>query len=209
MNYLCSYRRLLFLSLSLLPALSQAAAIDSLKSFIRDVRTVRAAFSQVLLDKDMRVAQRASGTMQFERPGKFRWVYEKPYEQQIVGDGVKVWFYDHDLNQVTVRKLDMAIGSSPAALLAGSNTIEKDFILSDIGLQGEIEWVEARPRNKEGTFELVRLGFTPKGQLQAMELRDSFGQTTVLRFSELEKNPRLSPKLFEFTPPPGVDTISD
>lgn len=198
-----------FLSLSLLPSLSQATAIDSLKGFVRDVRTVRATFSQVLLDRDLRVAQKASGTMQFERPGKFRWVYEKPYEQQIVGDGAKVWFYDHDLNQVTVRKLDAAIGSSPAALLAGSNTIEKDFILNDIGLQGEIEWLEARPRNKESTFELVRLGFTPKGQLKAMELRDNFGQTTVLQFSELEKNPRLSSKVFEFTPPPGTDIISD
>ena len=104
--------------------------------------------------------------MQFERPGKFRWVYEKPYEQLIVGDGARIWFYDHDLNQVTVRKLDVAIGSSPAALLAGSSDIETDFDLTEIGLQGDTEWLEARPKAKESTFEWVRLGFTPGGSTE-------------------------------------------
>ncbi len=198
-----------FLLLCLLPSMAQAAALDSLKSFIHGTRTVRATFSQTLLDKNMRVMQKTSGTMQFERPGKFRWTYEKPYEQLIVGDGAKVWFYDHDLSQVTVRKLDLAIGSSPAALLAGSSAIESNFDLGEIGLQGGLEWLEARPKTKEGTFELVRLGFTPEGTLTAMELRDNFGQTTVLIFSGLEKNPRLAPGLFKFTPPESADVISD
>lgn len=194
------------------PALIQsarAAAIDSLKSFVKETHSVRAVFSQTLLDKKARALQTTSGTMEFERPGKFRWVYEKPYEQLIVGDGVKVWFYDRDLNQITVRKLDLAIGSSPAALLAGSSAIEANFVLSEIGLQGELEWLEAKPRGKEGTFELVRLGFTPAGTLMAMELHDSFGQTTVLKFSRLEKNPKLAAELFKFVPPKGADVISD
>jgi outer membrane lipoprotein carrier protein len=198
-----------FLLLCLLPSMAQSAAIDSLKTFIHGTRTVRATFSQTLLDKNMRVMQKASGTMQFERPGRFRWTYEKPYEQLIVGDGVKVWFYDRDLSQVTVRKLDLAIGSSPAALLAGSSAIESNFDLGESGLQGGLEWLEARPKTKEGTFELVRLGFTLEGTLTAMELHDNFGQTTVLIFSGLEKNPRLAPGLFKFTPPESADVISD
>lgn len=198
-----------FLLFCLFPATAQSAAIDSLKIFIHGTRTVRATFSQTLLDRNMRVVQKASGTMQFERPGKFRWTYEIPYEQLIVGDGAKVWFYDRDLNQVTVRKLDLAIGSSPAALLAGSSAIESNFDLSESGLQGGLEWLEARPKTKEGTFELVRLGFTPEGVLTAMELRDNFGQTTVLIFSGLEKNPKLAPGLFKFAPPESADVISD
>ncbi|MDO8437672.1 MAG: outer membrane lipoprotein chaperone LolA [Nitrosomonadaceae bacterium] len=198
-----------FLLLCLLPSMVQAAAIDSLKTFIHGTRTVRATFSQTLLDRNMHVVQKTSGTMQFERPSKFRWTYEKPYEQLIIGDGAKVWFYDRDLNQVTVRKLDLAIGSSPAALLAGSSAIESNFDLGENGLQGGLEWLEARPKTKEGTFELVRLGFTPEGALTAMELRDNFGQTTVLIFSGLEKNPRLAPGLFKFTPPESADVISD
>lgn len=147
--------------------------------------------------------------MQFERPGKFRWVYEKPYEQLIVGDGTRIWFYDHDLDQVTVRKLDLAIGSSPAALLAGSSDIEANFDLNEIGLKGDTEWLEAKPKAKEGTFDWVRLGFTPEGVLKAMELHDNFGQTTVLTFSRVEQNPKLSPELFKFVPPEGADVISD
>jgi len=190
-------------------SVAQADAISSLKSFIQNARTVRAEFSQTVLDKNTRVVQRGSGVMQFERPGKFRWVYEKPYEQLIVGDGARIWFYDHDLNQVTVRKLDAAIGSSPAALLAGSGNIETDFDLEEIGLQGDTEWLEARPKAKESTFEWVRLGFSRKGTLKAMELHDHFGQTTVLAFAGLEQNSRLAPELFKFNPPPGADVISE
>jgi len=126
---------------------------------------------------------------------------KKPYEQLIIGDGTKVWFYDRDLNQVTVRKLDIAIGSSPAALLAGDNTIELNFDLSETGLQGELEWLEAKPKIKEGSFELIRLGFTPTGILKVVVVKDNFGQTTVITFSRLEKNPKLAPESFKFTPP--------
>ena len=205
----CIERTYFFLFLLFLPCMALAGAMDSLKSFIKDTRVARATFSQIMLDKNARTIQEASGTMQFERPGKFRWVYEKPYEQLIIGDGTKVWFYDLDLNQVTVRKLDIAIGSSPAALLAGDNTIEENFDLSEIGLQGELEWLEAKPKMKEGSFELMRLGFTPTGILKTVVLHDNFGQTTVITFSRLEKNPKLAPETFKFTPPKNSDVISD
>ena len=207
MNFFKRYYFVLLLCL--FASIAEAGAINSLKTFIQDTRTVRAVFLQTVLDRNAQVVQRGSGTMQFERPGKFRWVYEKPYEQLIVGDGARIWFYDRDLNQVTVRKLDLAIGSSPAALLAGSSGIETSFDLTDIGLQGDTEWLEARPKTKEGTFEWVRLGFTPQGVLKAMELQDNFGQTTVLTFSGLERNPKLASELFKFNPPEGADVISD
>ncbi|HEX7234938.1 MAG TPA: outer membrane lipoprotein chaperone LolA [Nitrosospira sp.] len=199
----------LFLLFSSFVSIAQASATSSLKSFINDARTVRASFVQTVLDKNGRAVQTGQGTMQFQRPGKFRWVYEKPYEQLIVGDGDRIWFYDRDLNQVTVRSLDVAIGSSPAALLAGDTDIEHNFELRDTGSQAGTEWLEAKPKNRDGTFEWVRLGFTPDGVLKGMELHDNFGQTTVLTFSRLERNPRLAPESFKFTPPPGADVISD
>jgi outer membrane lipoprotein carrier protein len=192
-----------------LVSIAEASAISSLKTFVRDTRTVRATFSQTVLDRNMQVVQKGGGTMQFERPGKFRWVYEKPYKQLIIGDGAKVWFYDQDLNQVTVRKLDVAIGSSPAALLAGSGDIENDFDLSEINPEGDTEWLEAKPKARESTFEWVRLGFSRDGVLKAMELHDNFGQTTMLAFSRLERNPRIPSELFKFSPPEGADVISD
>jgi len=192
-----------------LTSIAEASAISSLKTFVRDTRTVRATFSQTVLDRNMQVVQKGGGTMQFERPGKFRWVYEKPYKQLIVGDGAKVWFYDQDLNQVTVRKLDVAIGSSPAALLAGSGNIENDFDLSEINPEGDTEWLEAKPKARESTVEWVRLGFSRDGVLKAMELHDNFGQTTMLAFSRLERNPRIPSELFKFSPPEGADVISD
>jgi outer membrane lipoprotein carrier protein len=197
---------LLFYSIT---GIAEASAIASLKSFIRDTRTVRAAFSQTVLDRNMQIIQKGGGTMQFERPGKFRWIYEKPYSQLIVGDGSKVWFYDQDLNQVTVRKLDAAIGSSPAALLAGGNDIENSFDLAEVGSAGGIEWLEARPKAKESAFEWVRLGFGLDGTLKTMELHDNFGQTTVLTFSQLERNPKIAPEVFKFSPPQGADVISE
>lgn len=199
----------LFWLLCLFSLITQASAIDSLKAFVQKAQTFKAVFSQTLLDKNLQVVQEASGVMMFERPGKFRWTYEKPYQQLIVGDGAKVWFYDQDLNQVTVRQLDLAIGSSPAALLAGSSTIERDFNLTEIEVDDEIEWLEATPKAQESTFELIRMGFSQTGELREMVLRDNFGQFTLLVFTDLAANPVLAPDLFQFTPPEGADVISD
>ena len=192
----------------LLAAPAGAAGVDTLKTYLRETSSARAQFSQVVYDRNKRKLQETSGTMQFARPGRIRWAYEKPYEQLIVGDGTKLWVYDKDLNQVTVKGITQAIGGSPAALLAGSNDIEKEFRVNDAGSQGGLEWIEAIPRGTEATFQKVRMGFGKSG-LEAMELVDGFGQTTIVRFSQVERNPNLPPDLFRFTPPKGADVISD
>jgi outer membrane lipoprotein carrier protein len=186
-----------------------AATVEELKTLLRETSTARAHFAQIVLDSNMRTLQQVTGTMQFSRPGKFRWEYDKPYEQLIVGDGVRVWLYDKDLNQVTVRRVDRAIGSSPAALLAGSNEIEKDYTLKGLPGSGDgLDWLEAVPRAPDTAFERIKLGFGRSG-LEAMELRDAFGQITVIKFSTIERNAKLPPELFRFTPPKGADVISD
>jgi outer membrane lipoprotein carrier protein len=157
---------------------------------------------------NLKTVQEAHGRMELSRPGRFRWSYEKPKGQLIVGDGEKLWIYDAELRQVTVKRLSTALGSTPAAQLAGRNEIAKAFELKELGTRGTMEWVEAVPRNRDGGFELIRLGF--KGDLlDTMELRDAFGQTTVIRFPGMERNPKLDPAQFRFTPPPGADVISE
>lgn len=191
-----------------IPAVAFASGVDSLKNFLHNSRTVKSQFTQTVLDRNGKQIQAASGAMQFSRPGRFRWEYEKPYPQLIVGDGAKVWMHDADLNQVTVRKLDQALGNTPAALLAGNNAIEQNFTLTDAGKNNGLEWVEATPKAKDGSFERIRLAFRGS-TLEVMELRDHFGQTTLIRFTGLELNPRLSPQLFTFVPPQGADVVSD
>ncbi|MEW5891144.1 MAG: outer membrane lipoprotein chaperone LolA [Pseudomonadota bacterium] len=189
-------------------SLAHASGLERLKSFVDNTHGARAEFSQVVSSKSGRKPQAASGTMMFQRPGKFRWVYEKPYQQLIVGDGEKLWVYDRDLNQVTVKSLPAAIGSSPAALLAGDNALEKNFNLKDGGAADGLEWVEATPKTAEASFESVRIGFAGD-TLKAMELRDTFGQVTVLTFNRFERNPALAANLFRFAPPKGADVIGD
>jgi outer membrane lipoprotein carrier protein len=200
-------RKLLFL-ICWLPMLASAAATDALKVFLTQTQTVKARFAQMVLDKNLKPLQQAQGVMQFSRPGKFRWDYLKPYEQTIVGDGTRLWIYDKDLNQVTVRKLDLALGASPAALLAGSNDLERDYKLTNLGMEKGLDWLEALPKNRDSMFERVRMGFGKSG-LEAMELRDQFGQVTVITFADVERNPRLGADVFRFTPPKGADVITE
>ena len=201
-------RRLAILIFLMLPAVAWSASVDELKSYLQQTTTAKARFAQMVLDKNLKPLQQATGTMQFSRPGRFRWEYDKPYEQTIVGDGTRLWIYDKDLNQVTVRKLDRALGSSPAAILAGSNEIEKGYTLSATGAQDGLEWIEAVPKAKDTAFEKVRFGFN-KSTLEAMDLRDQFGQRTVIKFSAIERNTKLAPESFKFTPPKGADVISE
>lgn len=186
-----------------------AAATDSLKTFIAATHSAQANFTQEVKDKSGKRIQFASGTMQFERPGKFRWVYQKPYEQLIVGDGKKFWMYDIDLNQVTVKKLDAALGSSPAALLSGSNEIERDFDLKNLDDKDGLEWLQATPKSAESTFEKILMAFNSKAELTVMELHDAFGHHTVLRFTQLKSNPSLGTQLFRFVPPKGADVLGE
>ena len=200
--------RNLLIFLLWLPGAAAASSLDTLKAFLDQTTSAKARFAQMVLDKNMKQLQQATGTMQFSRPGKFRWEYDKPYEQTIVGDGSKLWIYDKDLNQVTVRKLDRALGSSPAALLAGSNEIERNYTLTNLGNQEGLDWLEAVPKTKDTAFERIRLGFSKKG-LEAMELHDQFGQVTVIKFADVERNLKLSPESFRFVPPKGADVISE
>jgi chaperone LolA len=202
-------RELILLLASLLTTLpAHAGSIEKLKEFVRATQSASASFTQTVLDKNGKTTQSASGKLAFSRPGKFRWEYEKPYQQLIVGDGVKLWVYDADLNQVTVKKLEGALGSSPAALLAGSNEIEEHYNLNAIGMKRGLDWLEAYPKSSDSMFQKVRMGF--KGNsLDTMELYDQLAQVTVIRFSRIERNPKLRADAFSFTPPQGADVIED
>jgi outer membrane lipoprotein carrier protein len=202
-------RKLLVILLFLLaPGIASAASADALKALLNQTTTAKASFTQVVRDKNQKTLQQSSGRMEFSRPGRFRWEYTKPYEQTIVGDGSRLWIYDKDLNQVTVRKLDRALGASPAALLAGSNEIEKSYALTAAGSEGGLDWLEAVPRTQDTAFERIRLGLSKVG-LEAMELKDQFGQTTVIKFGDLQRNVKIPPESFRFTPPKGADVISE
>lgn len=198
----------ILLLLCLFPGVVAASGTEALKLFLSQTQSVKARFAQMVLDRNMKPLQQAQGVMQFSRPGKFRWDYTKPYEQTIVGDGSQLWIYDKDLNQVTVRKLDRALGASPAALLAGRNDLERDFTLSDSGSKDGIDWLDAVPKSRDTAFERVRMGFGKSG-LAAMELRDQFGQITVITFADIQRNPQIPAEVFRFTPPKGADVISE
>ncbi|MBW8369979.1 MAG: outer membrane lipoprotein chaperone LolA [Thiobacillus sp.] len=201
--------RLLFLLFALaLGSAAHAGGVERLKAFIAGAKTAEADFTQTVADKNGRVSQQASGTMAFARPGKFRWDYNKPYEQVIVGDGVKLWLYDTDLEQVTVKTLGDVIAGTPAALLAGDNAIEKYFSLKNAGEAGGLEWLEATPKTRDTTFERIRMGF--KGDvLMQMELFDFFGQRTTLKLTKMVRNPSIPASRFTFTPPKGADIIGE
>jgi outer membrane lipoprotein carrier protein len=201
-------RCLLACALALVVSAAGAAGIERYKTFINETQSARAAFEQKVYDRNGKLVQESRGNFVLQRPGRFRWVYDKPADQVIVGDGTRVWIYDRQLNQVTVRKLSAAIGSTPAALLAGGTGVEKAFALSDAGEKDGLEWLEATPREREAGFERVRMGFNAKG-LDSMQLTDNFGQTTVLRFSKLERNPKVNPAEFKFDPPKGADVLGE
>jgi outer membrane lipoprotein carrier protein len=195
----------------LLASTAYAGASDKLRNFISSSQSGQANFTQVVQDKNGKKIQSASGTMQFVRPGKFRWMYQKPYEQIIVGDGAKFWLYDVDLNQVTVKKMGAALGSSPAALLSGSNEIEREFSLAEDGSRDGLEWLQATPKGKgqDNSFEKMRMAFNAQSELVVMELSDMFGHKTLLRFSAMQRNPKIAEQQFRFVPPKGVDVLGE
>lgn len=198
----------LLLGLAACPLLAWAGAVEQLHAFLADTRTLRAEFSQLVVGQGGRKPQQSAGQVAISRPGKLRWEIRSPYPQLMVGDGDKFWIYDPELKQVTVRKVGQAIGGTPAAILAGSNELEKNFSLRDAGEADGLAWVEALPKAPDSGFEKVRLGFAG-GELKGMELLDNFGQTTQVRFSRIERNPALPPGLFKFTPPPGADVVGE
>ncbi|MDP3539031.1 MAG: outer membrane lipoprotein chaperone LolA [Azonexus sp.] len=190
------------------PLFAEAGAVDQLHQFLTSTRTLKAEFSQIVIGKSGRKPQNSSGLVAISRPGKLRWDIQKPYPQLIVGDGEKIWIYDTELKQVTVRKAGQAISGSPAAILSGNNDLEKNFTLAEAGEAEGMAWVDATPKSSDSGFEKVRLGFVGS-DLKAMELQDSFGQTTHIRFSKFERNPALPANTFKFTPPAGVDVVGE
>ena len=185
----------------------QAAGLDQLKSFLDTNRSARGVFTQTVIAKSGRKPQESAGIFALQRPGKFRWSYEKPYKQLLVSDGEKLWSYDPDLNQVAVKKLGSSFGSSPAALLAGQD-LGKYFVLKEGTAADGIEVVEATPKGGDASFERVKIGFAANQPVN-MEIHDSFGQVTVLRFTRFEANPVLPAALFRFVAPAGADVVGE
>jgi outer membrane lipoprotein carrier protein len=185
---------------------ARAAAIEQLREFTAATRTARGEFIQQSVRSNGRPAEVSSGSFAFSRPGRFRWEVVKPYEQLIVTDGERLHFYDKDLRQVTVRKVGDAISATPAAILFGSNDLDRAFTLKEAGVVDGLDWLEATPRSRESGFEKIRIGFRA-GLPESMEVLDAFGQTTRFAFRAIERNPTLDPALFRFTAPKGVDVV--
>ena len=200
--------RSLLLALCAVATFVDAATLARLRAFVRETQTLHANFSQVVTDASGRQVAQASGEFSIARPGRFRWMVEKPYKQLLVGDGDRVWIYDQDLNQVISRKSDRALGNTPAALLSGREEVEAAFEWRDLPAGDGLEWLGATPKDKESAFKELRLGFDATG-LVALDVLDNFGQRTMIRMSKLERNPKLSPELFRFTPPVGADVVTD
>lgn len=185
---------------------ARADAVDSLREFSRDVKSARAAFTQVVTAPDGKKQKTSSGSFELARPDRFRFAYAKPYAQVIVSDGQKLWIHDPELNQVTTRAADQALGATPAALLAGG-ALDKDFALSALPDAGGLAWVQAQPKAPDSPYRSIKIGFRGK-QLAAVEILDSFGQRSRLDFSELTTNGPVAPEAFRFTPPAGADVIA-
>ncbi len=199
-------RRTLIASGLLLAAFAaHADAVDTLREFVRDVKSGRAAFTQTVTSTDGARKKVSSGEFEFLRPNRFRFTYRKPFEQLIVADGSKVWIYDADLNQASSRKLSQALGATPAALLAGGS-LDADFVLSAQPAQGGLDWALATPKVKDGPFQSMRVGFKGR-ELAAVEIIDSFGQRSSLAFTRFEAGVVLDAERFRYTPPAGADII--
>ncbi len=199
--------RTLFLILGFVAGSAQASGLDQFKAFLETTKTAKGVFSQTVIAKSGRKPQQSAGLFVLQRPGKFRWSYEKPYKQLLVSDGERLWSYDPELNQVAVKKLGTALGSSPAALLAGRN-LEQHFELKEGKAADGVEYVDAKPKGGDASFERVKIGFT-SNQPVSMEIHDAFGQVTLLKLSQFEANPALPAALFHFTPPKGADVLGD
>ncbi len=184
---------------------ARADAVDTLREFVREVRTGRASFTQTVSAPDSAKRKVSSGTFEFSRPNRFRFDYRKPFQQLIVADGQKVWIYDADLHQASSRRLDKALGATPAALLSGAS-LEQDFSLAVQPSADGLDWVAATPKAADSPYKAVRVGFKGR-ELAAVEITDSFGQRSLLQFSGFVANPVLAAETFRFVPPAGADVV--
>lgn len=189
-------------------AFAQDNAVTRMQAFLNQVHSLKADFTQVVLNANLEQIKKSSGTLAIKRPNRFRWDYAAPNKEIIDADGTRVWMYDVELQQVTVKPLTGTLAASPAVLLAGSNDVQKNFTVTDLGAENGLDWVGITPKIKDTDFDSVRLGF--KGNLvQVMELKDALGNLTRITFSNIQVNPSLADSLFAFTPPAGADVIGD
>lgn len=199
---------LFLLAFASAPLQADDKPVQQLKAFLASSRSLSADFKQVLLNEQGRPVKTSFGVFYLQRPGKFRWDYQKPFAQQIVADKGKVWFYDQDLDQVTIKKLDASLGSTPALLLSGEVSLEDNFIIEGQGKDGDMQWIKLSPKSEETTFKYILIGLI-KGSLGGMELSDNFGQLTRIYFSNVLINPPLKQTLFQFEVPKGADVFEE
>jgi len=194
-----------------------SSGLVSLERFVRDTRSGRASFTQVVTaparDGQLAKSKTSSGIFEFSRPNRFRFLYQKPFEQSIVADGQTLWLHDVDLNQVTARKLSQVMGGTPAALIAAApnlQALQADFSLRAMPDKDALQWVQATPKTRDGQLQSISIGFRNAGktsELAVLEIIDSFGQRSVMRFAGFEANPAFNAAHFDFKPPPGADVI--
>ncbi|WP_348944583.1 outer membrane lipoprotein chaperone LolA [Chitinibacter sp. FCG-7] len=188
-------------------AVASNAAINELQFFLGNTKSLSANFNQSVRQKSGKV-ENSRGQFFLLRPGKFKWTYAQPYNQEIISNGQQVWLYDLDLAQVTIKPASKALDASPAAILTGNNNLSQSFNLQTLPSKNGISWVALTPKNKDASFAQIRIGLL-KGQLDRMELDDQFNQTTSIQFSKMQQNQPMSAQAFNFTPPQGVDVIRE
>ncbi len=180
--------------------------IDQLNRLSKQLQNFSARFTQTVYDSNSKPVQESSGVVTLQRPGKFSWNYQTPSAQLIVSDGKKIWIYDEELAQVTIKKIDASLGNTPLMLLGSNKPLESEFELTELGQSDGIDWVELSPMKEDTDFEKVYLGLADNN-LAAMELRDNFGQATQIKFDDPKLNTDIDQGLFDFIPPEGVDVI--
>ena len=196
-------------SILLLAALAlslTAQAEDFIADYFAGLETFQASFTQHVVDSTGAEMQNSDGTVWIERPGRFRWDYVTPFRQELVANGKKLWTYDADLEQATVRPVDEALSSTPAMLLSGYRPVSEVMDWKAIGTEGGLQWYELKPKKADASVETVRIAFQVD-ELSVIEVVDSFGNNTRIRFSDIRKNQPIDAKRFTFTPPPGTDVI--
>jgi outer membrane lipoprotein carrier protein len=182
--------------------------VDQLKSFLANTKSLTAAFKQVTLNENNQPVQSSEGLFYLNRPGKFRWSYKIPFIQEIVSTKGKVYFYDADLEQVTIKKMDDSLGATPALLLSGEIELEENFTLQDQGIDEDLQWLKLSPKDEESGFNYILIGLN-EGTIGGMELSDNFGQLTRIYFSNVKTNTTIAKEIFEFTAPEGVDVFEN
>ncbi len=187
------------------PVWAQATTVDPLREFLSSTRSASGTFTQQVL-RDGRMVESSSGRFAFERPGRFWWEVVEPFEQLLVADGEQLYFYDKDLNQVTVRALRDALASTPAAILFGSSEVGDGFTLRTLPEHDGLAWIEALPRSAETGYQRIELGFR-NGLPAVMQVQDAFGRIVRFDFHEVVRDPQLAADRFRFEPPPGADVV--